>query len=195
MAFIVSPPARWMTGSVTSHGWRRTNVHLTLAPAFEAHVRGEAEHELDYKAWGCEEGQRKGTLLRFASLTSTRRCWTLNTSGHCSSVCSASREVLREWFGQLVLYSNVITLSGSYVPFFDLGQGVLKMLGEIYHVRIKDFGRRGAKSANADDAGTSRCFAWPQTTTGRGIPFGNADELTAGARPISATECRTWWLV
>ena len=47
-------------------------------------------------------------------------------------------EVLREWFGQLVLYSNVITLSGSYVPFFDLGQGVLKMLGEIYHVRIKD---------------------------------------------------------
>jgi 2-haloacid dehalogenase len=46
--------------------------------------------------------------------------------------------VLREWFGQLVLYSNVITLSGSYVPFFDLGQSVLKMLGEIYHIGIKD---------------------------------------------------------
>jgi 2-haloacid dehalogenase len=46
--------------------------------------------------------------------------------------------VLREWFGQLVLYSNVITLSGPYIPFFDLGQGVLRMLGEIHHVRIKD---------------------------------------------------------
>jgi 2-haloacid dehalogenase len=50
----------------------------------------------------------------------------------------ASGRVLREWFGQLVLYSNVITLSGSYVPFFDLGQGVLKMLGAIYHIGIKD---------------------------------------------------------
>src|SRR5262245_6880086 len=30
-------------------------------------------------------------------------------------------KVLREWFGQLVLYSNVITLSGSYTPFFALG--------------------------------------------------------------------------
>src|SRR5262245_55140740 len=48
------------------------------------------------------------------------------------------RKILREWFGQLVLYSNVITLSGSYVPFFDLGQGVLKMLGEIYHIEIND---------------------------------------------------------
>ena len=48
------------------------------------------------------------------------------------------RKVLREWFGQLVFYSNVVTLSGSYVPFFDLGQGVLKMLGEIYHIGIKD---------------------------------------------------------
>ena len=45
--------------------------------------------------------------------------------------------VLREWFGRLVLYSNMITLSGPFVPFFDLGQGVLRMLGEIHHVRIK----------------------------------------------------------
>ena len=41
------------------------------------------------------------------------------------------RKVLREWFGQLVLYSNAITLSGPYTTFFTLGQGVLKMLGSI----------------------------------------------------------------
>jgi 2-haloacid dehalogenase len=48
------------------------------------------------------------------------------------------RKVLREWFGQLVLYSHVITISGSYVSFFDLGQGVLRMLAETYHIGIKE---------------------------------------------------------
>jgi 2-haloacid dehalogenase len=47
-------------------------------------------------------------------------------------------KVLREWFGQLVLYSNVITLSGSYTTFFALGQGVLKMLGSIHSVSIRE---------------------------------------------------------
>jgi 2-haloacid dehalogenase len=47
------------------------------------------------------------------------------------------RKVLREWFGQLILYSDVITLSGSYTTFFTLGQGVLKMLGSIHNVSIQ----------------------------------------------------------
>jgi 2-haloacid dehalogenase len=47
-------------------------------------------------------------------------------------------KVLREWFNQLILYSNVITLSGRYVPFFELGQGVLKMLGDIHGIKISD---------------------------------------------------------
>lgn len=46
-------------------------------------------------------------------------------------------KVLREWFNQLVLYSNVITLAGYYETFFTLGQGVLEMLGAIYGVSIK----------------------------------------------------------
>jgi 2-haloacid dehalogenase len=45
-------------------------------------------------------------------------------------------KVMREWFGQLVLYSEAITLSGPYTPFFSLGQGVLQMLGSIYGVSI-----------------------------------------------------------
>src|SRR5882724_11992149 len=47
------------------------------------------------------------------------------------------RQVLREWFAQLVLYSGAITLSGPYTTFFTLGQGVLKMLGTIHHVSIQ----------------------------------------------------------
>jgi 2-haloacid dehalogenase len=45
-------------------------------------------------------------------------------------------QVLREWFAQLVLYSNVVTLSGLYQDFFALGQGVLRMLGEIHKIEI-----------------------------------------------------------
>jgi 2-haloacid dehalogenase len=45
-------------------------------------------------------------------------------------------KVLREWFNQLVLYSDVITLSGPYSTFFALGEGVLKMLGSIYKVPV-----------------------------------------------------------
>jgi 2-haloacid dehalogenase len=46
-------------------------------------------------------------------------------------------KVLREWFNQLVLYSNAITLAGYYETFFALGQGVLKMLGAIYKVPVQ----------------------------------------------------------
>jgi 2-haloacid dehalogenase len=46
-------------------------------------------------------------------------------------------KVMREWFGQLVLYSEAITLSGPYTTFFSLGQGVLQMLGSIYGVPVQ----------------------------------------------------------
>ena len=46
-------------------------------------------------------------------------------------------KVMREWFGQLILYSEAITLSGPYTTFFSLGQGVLQMLGSIYDVSIQ----------------------------------------------------------
>ena len=49
-----------------------------------------------------------------------------------------NRQVLREWFAQLILYSGAITLSGPYTTFFTLGQGVLKMLGAIHHVSVQE---------------------------------------------------------
>jgi 2-haloacid dehalogenase len=48
------------------------------------------------------------------------------------------RRVLREWFGQLVMYSMTATLSECYVDFFTLGQGVLRMLADIYRVDITE---------------------------------------------------------
>ena len=46
------------------------------------------------------------------------------------------QRVLREWFGQLVMYSMTATLAECYVDFFALGQGVLHMLADIHRVDI-----------------------------------------------------------
>jgi 2-haloacid dehalogenase len=48
------------------------------------------------------------------------------------------KRVLREWFGHLVMYSMTITLSGLYKDFWDLGQGLFRMLGAIHNIEIKD---------------------------------------------------------
>jgi 2-haloacid dehalogenase len=48
------------------------------------------------------------------------------------------KRVLREWFGHLVMYSMTITLSGLYKDFWDLGQGLFRMLGAIHKIEIKD---------------------------------------------------------
>ncbi len=45
---------------------------------------------------------------------------------------------MREWFAQLILYSEAITLAGRYAPFGALGAGVLRMLGAIHGVQIRD---------------------------------------------------------
>ena len=46
--------------------------------------------------------------------------------------------VLREWFGQLVMYSMAVTLSDTYVDFFSLGQAVLRMTADVHRVPIGD---------------------------------------------------------
>ncbi|MEV7969213.1 haloacid dehalogenase type II [Sphaerisporangium sp. NPDC088356] len=48
------------------------------------------------------------------------------------------RRVMREWLGHLIMYSMSITLSGLYEGFFTLGQGLLKMVGDIHGVRVTD---------------------------------------------------------
>src|SRR6476469_10652081 len=46
--------------------------------------------------------------------------------------------VLREWFGQLFIYSMTVTLSDTYVDFFSLGRAVLRMTADVHRVRITD---------------------------------------------------------
>lgn len=48
------------------------------------------------------------------------------------------RTIMREWFAQLVLYSQTMTLSGLYTPFGELGVGALKMVATIHQVTLTD---------------------------------------------------------
>lgn len=45
---------------------------------------------------------------------------------------------LREWFAQLILYSQTLTLSGLYTPFGDLGVGTLRMVASIHGISVAD---------------------------------------------------------
>ena len=44
--------------------------------------------------------------------------------------------VMREWFAQLILYSEAICLSGRYVPFGQIAAGVLAMVGQTRGVAV-----------------------------------------------------------
>jgi 2-haloacid dehalogenase len=46
------------------------------------------------------------------------------------------QRVLREWLGHLIMYSMTLTLSGLYVDYFTLGQGLLQMVGSVHGVRV-----------------------------------------------------------
>jgi 2-haloacid dehalogenase len=48
------------------------------------------------------------------------------------------RRVMREWLGHLIMYSMTITLSGLWESFFSLGQGLLRMVGDIHGVQVTD---------------------------------------------------------
>src|ERR1700712_2871024 len=54
---------------------------------------------------------------------------------------------MREWFGQVLAYSMTVTMSGSYVDFFTLGQGALRMLASIHQVNVTDDDERKLKQS------------------------------------------------
>jgi 2-haloacid dehalogenase len=47
-------------------------------------------------------------------------------------------QAMREWFNQLVMYSMTATLSGHYVDYFSLGQGLLQMLASTHRMAIAE---------------------------------------------------------
>jgi 2-haloacid dehalogenase len=44
--------------------------------------------------------------------------------------------VLRLWFAQLIIYSEALTLGGTYVPFTEIAAAVLKMVGTAQGISI-----------------------------------------------------------
>ncbi|WP_264752962.1 HAD family hydrolase [Psychrobacter sp. ENNN9_III] len=48
------------------------------------------------------------------------------------------KHMLREWFAQLVLYSQTMTLSGLYTPFGEIGVGALQMTADIHEVTLTE---------------------------------------------------------
>ena len=50
----------------------------------------------------------------------------------------ADQNVMREWFAQLVLYSQTMTLSGLYTPFGEIGVGALQMMADIKQVTLTE---------------------------------------------------------
>lgn len=47
-------------------------------------------------------------------------------------------DALRLWFAELVLYSQSLSLAGTYVPFPQLAGGVLRMMGAIHAVKVTE---------------------------------------------------------
>src|SRR6202008_3998189 len=56
-------------------------------------------------------------------------------------------QAMREWFNQLVMYSMTATLSGHYVDYFSLGQGVLQMLASTHRMAITEDDVRALKDS------------------------------------------------
>lgn len=48
------------------------------------------------------------------------------------------RQVMREWFAQLVLYSEALSLAGGYAPFGELGGAVLRMVAAVHGRAVDD---------------------------------------------------------
>lgn len=46
--------------------------------------------------------------------------------------------ILRDWFAQLVLYSQTMTLSGLYTSFSELGVGALRMMADIHQKTLTE---------------------------------------------------------
>ncbi|MFG1933369.1 haloacid dehalogenase type II [Mycobacterium sp. NPDC048908] len=55
--------------------------------------------------------------------------------------------MVRTWFGQLVTYSMTAAVSENYLDFFTLGQGVLRMLGEVHGKAITEADLAGIRRA------------------------------------------------
>ena len=52
------------------------------------------------------------------------------------------KSAMREWFANLILYSEALTLAQSYVPFTEIGAAAMEMLAATRGVRITEMDKR-----------------------------------------------------
>jgi len=89
------------------------------------------------------------------------------------------RKVLREWFGQLILYSDAITLSGSLHDVLHVGAGSAANVGlDPQRVDSTD-GHRGIENAYAHNACAPGRPSRIEAIEGRRVPSGHTNELAA----------------
>lgn len=99
-----------------------------------------------------------------------------------------NEHAMREWYAQLVLYSQAVTLAARYVSFSELAVGALRMMGTIRNVQIGEDDTEDLKlgfrnlPAHPDAAGAlSRLreagFRLATLTNSPPSPQGNALEL------------------
>lgn len=62
----------------------------------------------------------------------------INTLAPLFTRVFGTQAVLREWFAQLILYSQTMTLSGLYTPFGELGIGALRMVADIHQTTLTE---------------------------------------------------------
>jgi 2-haloacid dehalogenase len=55
------------------------------------------------------------------------------------------KSAMRLWFANLIMYSVILTLADSYVPFTDIGSAVMKMLADTRSIRINDDDKKELK--------------------------------------------------
>jgi 2-haloalkanoic acid dehalogenase type II len=111
------------------------------------------------------------------------------------------KRVLREWFGHLVTYSMTVTLSGLYEPYFSLGRGLLKMVGDIHDVEV------GEADLDELEAGMRGMPAHPDAEEGltllkdagfRMVTLTNSPHVAGAPSPLAragldAYFATTWW--
>ena len=59
------------------------------------------------------------------------------------------RAVMREWFAQLILYSQALSLAGDYVPFGELGGAALRMVAATHGREVEDADLEAVREAVA----------------------------------------------
>jgi 2-haloacid dehalogenase len=97
------------------------------------------------------------------------------------------KHALREWLGHLIMYSMTITLCSLYKNYWDLGQGLFRMIGSIHGIEVKNADVEALKKgmmtmpAHADGSKGLRML---KDAGFRMVTLTNSPPVTGGKSPL-----------